>query len=1671
METVRPTRVGRWRLRDVLARGPTGLVCLATDGQGRRAAFKIHERGEGETAGLVELSLLGWRHPGLAACLDGGRLPGDGRLYTVTEHVAGVPLGPAAFGGAAPDAARALVVAARLLASLATLHERGWLHRDLKDDNVLLESVSDRPVLLDFGLACTIEAARGLPPAGTPRAMAPELFAGAPASVASDLWAAGLLLAEAFLRRRLFGGGMPQALAAERRAFRALSPEDVAGLGDPALAALLQKLLQPDPASRPPDAAAALAALPAPDDAFAAGLAAEQLAARLSQALSRQDPRRAALLDAARRGRTWVEGFSVPDATIGQVMAGTQALAAAVMAPDERLRARLSPAGEAPPTVGDLAALLEALAAHGPLTLASGESRATDEAAREERRALVRRLSGLPGFEIFDEPPLAPAEALGVLRDWLGSQPALERRLVEQPPASREDLTEALDALARSGAVRLGAEGLVADEGRLPSGWPEAAAADEARAALAGLTEPDRGLVALLAACPRPVSAAELARATGRSCGLALEGLVGRGLLRRERDADVERFAIVAPRLRRALLALGPPPPDARSRLARALFAEAPDADAAADLCALLGEDAPAERDEPTLAALLLAAADELRRVGRLPPAIALLRRGVAGAGADGPHLRRLHLDLIDLLIRHNAHDGALAAVAAARGRLGDDPGLLVREARVLFLRGRLPQALELLERLSPAGMTREDAMLGLQTRAQARQQAGHPEAALADVREALRRGGDVADRRTMVLLDRAASIETSLGRFDDAARHYEQCLALAKKLGQELLIGTILNNLGRSIRQRGEKRRGLAVQEEAVARLERAGDQVNLANALNGLGAGWLTLGRVDTARRHLQRALSLARRLGDDALAGMVLNNMGAALAAEGRLPEAEEAFAESLALREQRGERRGQAAVLLARARVRLSRGHAEGAGADLAAAAERLAGARWPDLQTEAALLQARLALLRGELEPAAAAARRALELAEANRQGAERLAALDLLARTGRADLTDVEVEGLERGPWLADLLFTRAAAHEAAGRPADADADNDLALSILHEAPDGPVEARGLLLRVEADLARVSAGLSRDAPDYGKLGESLSRASRDLSRARALVEAHDLQPLRPVLHEASRRLAAVGEGGDMSGLAALSERLRNLERLAEINKALNTAHDAQELLDLIVDSAIEITGAARGFLILFDGRAEAFRAARNIDESTIHHPEFEISHSVARRVVKEGRPILTANAIDDPRLGASASISALKLLSILCVPLVSRDRTLGAIYLDHPQVVGRFDERHLETVTALAEQAAIALENARLSEGLAHSNQELRASREEIARLNEALEKRLVEREAELETVRESLDASRRALALRYDYGNIVTRSPRMHEVLDLMDRITDTEFPVLILGDSGTGKELIARAIHYNGRRKELNFVSLNCAAFAEPLIESELFGHVRGAFTGADRDRKGLFEQAHGGTLFLDEIGDMSLEVQKRLLRVLQEGEFIPVGGREVRKVDVRILCATHRDLRQWVAEKRFREDLYYRLAVVQIRLPPLRERGEDIALLLPHFLQRHGGAARAVDPEALALLRAQGWPGNVRELENFAMNLLLFDREGTRVTAEQVRRLLAAGTGEVPAAPDPGDASGSLKERLDAYERRLIEEALQRAGGSKSAAARDLGVGIRTLYKMLARLGIAD
>jgi two-component system, NtrC family, response regulator HydG len=316
----------------------------------------------------------------------------------------------------------------------------------------------------------------------------------------------------------------------------------------------------------------------------------------------------------------------------------------------------------------------------------------------------------------------------------------------------------------------------------------------------------------------------------------------------------------------------------------------------------------------------------------------------------------------------------------------------------------------------------------------------------------------------------------------------------------------------------------------------------------------------------------------------------------------------------------------------------------------------------------------------------------------------------------------------------------------------------------------------------------------------------------------------------------------------------------------------------------------------------------------------------------------------------------------------------------------------------------------------------------------------------------------------RREFQARYGLEHIVGRSAALRELLDRVVRVAATDATVLISGESGTGKELVARALHTGSRRAEKPFVPVNCAAITESLLESELFGHARGAFTGATRARRGLFEEASGGTLFIDEIGETAAGFQAKLLRALQEGEVRRVGESIPVRVDVRVIAATNQNLKAAVAEKRFREDLFYRLNVVPLRVPPLRERREDIALLAEHFLQRYAqksGEKKTLLPEAVAKLVAYPWPGNVRELENM-MHQAAALAPHDELSADDIRF-------EAPASASAPGAPQTLAEAVDAAERRTIELALARAGGDLGVVARELAVSSTTLWRKMKRLGI--
>lgn len=537
-----------------------------------------------------------------------------------------------------------------------------------------------------------------------------------------------------------------------------------------------------------------------------------------------------------------------------------------------------------------------------------------------------------------------------------------------------------------------------------------------------------------------------------------------------------------------------------------------------------------------------------------------------------------------------------------------------------------------------------------------------------------------------------------------------------------------------------------------------------------------------------------------------------------------------------------------------------------------------------------------------------------------------------------------------------------------------------------------------------------------------------------------------------------------------TGRVPLAERqreIRALGHLMELNEKLQAVSDEDELLDAVLDAAIELCGAARGFLLLTEDDHFTVRRARLRDHRDLADPDGAYSVSVAAQVIREGTSVLSEDAISDARFDGAASIVNLSLRSLVCVPLPGDGQVLGAIYLDNAYEAGRFDGFHVRILEGYARLASIALRNARQRREMGMRRREAVRQSRRIERLNDRLRRALRVRTSALRQAREDLAKQSHELGLKYAYDAIVGRSPAMRTLLRLVDRVTDLNLPVLVVGESGTGKELVARAIHFNGPRRRGRFVSENCGAIPANLMESEFFGYMRGAFTGAQRDHAGLLEQAHEGTLFLDEVGELTPDLQKKFLRVLEEREVRRLGAKAATPVDLRLVAATNRDLAGLMAEGRFREDLYYRLAGVVIEVPPLRERREDIPALVAWFVRELGDPTRPLrlEPAALDLMVAYDWPGNVRELRNEVQRLMALESGGV-IRPEHLSSRLLAYRAPDPKAPLPEEGLKGLVEDL---ERRVLRGTLQRHGWNKSRAAQELGLSRLGLRKKLERYGM--
>ncbi|GAB4372695.1 MAG: hypothetical protein Kow0042_16150 [Calditrichia bacterium] len=415
------------------------------------------------------------------------------------------------------------------------------------------------------------------------------------------------------------------------------------------------------------------------------------------------------------------------------------------------------------------------------------------------------------------------------------------------------------------------------------------------------------------------------------------------------------------------------------------------------------------------------------------------------------------------------------------------------------------------------------------------------------------------------------------------------------------------------------------------------------------------------------------------------------------------------------------------------------------------------------------------------------------------------------------------------------------------------------------------------------------------------------------------------------------------------------------EALVRISEEMSSVGDMDLLLNRVMDIAMTALQAERGFILLKpapDAADFEVVTARNMSREAISSIR-ELSSSVVNQVLKEARPVLTYDAQTDQRFAGAESVIFHKIKSIACTPLILKNQVIGAIYMDSRAGSGKFDEESLKFLQAFSRQAAIAVDNARFLERIRMENEQLR-----------------------------------RQVSLSSLFPQIIGRSPQILKILEMIRTVANSSAMVLIEGESGTGKELVARALHYHSERKEKPFIPLFCGSLSENLMESELFGHKKGAFTGALENKTGLFEEAHGGTLFLDEIAEINQNIQTKLLRVIQEGEIKRVGESQIRKVDVRIISATNKDLKKEVEAGRFREDLYYRLNVINIKMPPLRERREDIPLIASHFLkifaEKNKKNIKGFSREAMERLLTYQWPGNIRELVNTVERAVILSPE---------------------------------------------------------------------------------
>jgi len=1531
-----------------------------------------------------------------------------GAPFFVAEWIAGARSDERAWSGDGP-ALWALL--ADLAGALATIHAAGLVHADVAPQNVLVED--RRTVLVDLGLAAS--GVNGVA-RGTPAYMAPEALAGH-VEPRSDLYGIGAVAA------RLLTGRAPF----EAASLGELIHQIIAGKPAPALpgaprplADLIGRLLARDPDARPASAIAVLDEL----DQLAPAIAPRS--ARRARPKVGPPPAPASWPGAA----PWIAELAAALATtepvlvvVGSAGSGARALV------DAAIRHRqLDEVARGRPALPLIAGTLDEVAAVLAVPAGTTARSWLEQLARASRGATARVV-----LDLVDDP--RADELVGALaRSSPGRRPASESSDVHPVIAIVDRWSQREVAGVVHHVPVLDVAGVSALAERMLGASPPLAWSQALHASSDGLP---LVVVELLRSISAPGEREPFT--VDWSARTSAGGIELRARSLRAASAGAQRIAT-------ALAALG-----GHARIDRVLATLRAEG---GEVSVGLGDVAELER--VGLARRLgrrLGRDDELAIDRATVDAVEL----VAGVGALE--------DLAGIALASGASDPPELAVLLERARLDPVRGeLACATAEQLLAQGRPDRALGLARRALPFAPARAGLVA-----ARAASASGAYRDATTFARDAARAGADPIESELVVAraaqrageLDDAeavlAGLHAAQSQHAEVAGTYARLLVTrsryedARRVARSVtapLTGLRAEAAGLAAFYLGE----LDDADTAFAALELGGaaqgDGAAVARALSLRGMVAQQRGQLGLASDRYREAARKLGEVGELHAAAVAELNLGTVLAERGRASDALPRLAAASRVFAELGATTELCAADLNRGNALLAVGQLDEARSAAESALARSEGA--PHLRAFALLVSGDVARRQGDDPGAVRCYREALAIGIARGDAHAQVSACIALAEAGERN-GEVDVDALcasadDRDRWTL-----------ARGRLALREPDPKDAIPLARACGEVATRA-GEADRLERAFRAhaIAAQLARRGDDHG-----LARSEADRARA-----AH--AAMTAVAAPAYR--AALDSDPDLGELPRQPAEVRvtpvesgpPLRRLLTLSRRLNTEASVERILDEVIDTAIELTAAERGFLLLRQPDGElAPVVSRNFAISDLAPVAAgSVSRSIAERAAQSGEPVVTVDAGVDERFGAAASVAALRLRSVLVVPLRQRGTVTGCIYVDHRLRGGAFDHAATSVLGELADIAAIAIENARLTA-------DLRRTTHEIDQLNVRLSADLAERDAELVRVKADLPDRDR---LRHRYERIVGRAPVTVRMLDVVDRAAATSLPVVIVGESGTGKELVARALHDHGPRKAGPFVAINCGAVPEPLLESELFGHVRGSFTGADRDRRGLFEVADGGTLFLDEIADTGAAMQAKLLRVLQDGLVRRVGDTKTLKVDVRIIAASHHALADLVTAGRFREDLRFRLEVITIPVPALRDRDGDVPLLVESMLAQlcAGVPGRPLPRVTRAAMRALGqhpWPGNVRELENALARGLAMGGDVIDL-ADLPDAIANAAARPEPAKPALGEDL-RLKPALVATEQAYITAAMTRAKHNQTVAARLLGLSRFGLQKKLRRL----